>query len=66
MPSATRVTSSDDRPADTSGSGTPVIGITSMTAPMLTRACVTIQAVAAAAARRMKVSGTRRAIRIPA
>ena len=60
------VTSREDSPAETSGSGTPVTGSVPMTAPMLTSACTTIQAVAAAAARRMKVSGTRRAIRSPA
>ena len=60
------VTISDDRPAETSGSGTPVIGSRPITAPMLTSACSAIQAVAAAAASRMNVSGTRRAIRSPA
>jgi hypothetical protein len=66
MPRATRVTSNDDRPAETSGSGTPVIGRTPITAPMLTTACSTIQAVIAVAARRQNTSGTRRATRRPA
>jgi hypothetical protein len=66
MPSAIRVTSSDDRPADTSGSGTPVMGSTPITAPMLTMACITIHAVMPVAARRQNRSGTRRAIRSPA
>jgi hypothetical protein len=66
MPSATRVTSNDVPPADTSGSGTPVIGSTPITAPMLITAWATIQTVTAAAASRMKVSRIRRAIRIPA
>ncbi len=66
MPSATRVLSSDDRPADTSGSGTPVMGSTPITAPMLTVASITTQAVMAVAASRANISGTRRAIRSPA
>jgi hypothetical protein len=66
MPSATIVTISDDRPDDTSGSGTPVMGSSPSTAPMLTSAWVTIQAVAPAAASRTKVSRARPAIRSPA
>ena len=66
MPSATRVLSSEDSPAETSGSGTPVIGITTSTAPMLTTAWTTIHAVMPVAARRANMSGTRRAIRRPA
>src|SRR5262249_43714612 len=63
MPSATMVTISDDRPEETSGSGTPVIGIRPSTAAMFTIAWPTIQTVAPAAARRMKVTSTRRAVR---
>src|SRR6185312_13576662 len=59
MPSATIVTISDDRPDDTSGSGTPVMGSSPSTAPMLTSAWATIQAVAPAAASRTKVSRAR-------
>jgi hypothetical protein len=66
MPSATRVTSNDDKPADTRGSGTPVIGNTPITTPMLTTACITIHAVMPVAARRENMSGTRRAMRRPA
>ena len=66
MPSPISVTSKDDNPAETSGSGTPVIGRTPITAPMLTVACMTIHAVMAAAPRRQKTSGARRAIRSPA
>ncbi len=50
MPIAAIVTSSDETPAETSGSGTPVIGSTPITAPMFTSACTTIQAVIAVAA----------------
>jgi hypothetical protein len=66
MPSAINVTSKDDRPAETSGSGTPVMGRTPITAPMLIAACTTTQAVMAVAPRRQNMSGTRRAIRSPA
>jgi hypothetical protein len=66
MPSATRVLSSDDRPAEMRGSGTPSGGSTPITAPMLTTAWTTIQAVMPVAARRANRSGTRRAIRRPA
>jgi hypothetical protein len=66
MPSATKVTSNDDKPAETSGNGTPVMGRTPITAPMLTTAWTTIHAVSPAAARRANRSGTRRAIRSPA
>ena len=66
MPSPTNVTSKDDSPAETSGNGTPVIGRTPITAPMLTAACTTIQAVMAVAPRRQNMSGTRRAILRPA
>jgi hypothetical protein len=38
IPSPTIVTSADDKPLDTSGSGTPVIGNTPITAPMFTTA----------------------------
>ena len=66
MPSPTSVTSKDDSPAETSGNGTPVIGRTPITAPMLIAACTTTQAVMAVAPRRQNMSGTRRAILRPA
>jgi hypothetical protein len=66
MPSPASVTSSEDSPADTSGSGTPVIGSTPITAPMFTTACTAIQAVMAVAASWQNRSGTRRATRSPA
>src|SRR5262249_28333685 len=66
IPSAIIVVTRDERPAETSGSGTPVIGISPITAPMFTIAWPTIQMVAPAAARRMKVSSARRATRRPA
>jgi len=47
IPSPTIVTSTDDRPLDTRGSGTPVIGNTPITAPMFTAAWPTIQTVIA-------------------
>ena len=53
-------------PAETSGSGTPVMGRTPITAPMLTTAWTTIHAVMPVAARRANRSGTRLAIRSPA
>ena len=66
MPSAINVASKDDNPAEISGSGTPVMGTTPITAPMLTTACPTIQAVRAVAVRRANGSATRLAIRSPA
>jgi hypothetical protein len=66
MPSATRVTSKDDSPAEMSGSGTPSGGTKPTTAAMFTTACTTIHAVMAVAASRQNRSGTRRAIRSPA
>ena len=66
MPSPASVTSSEERPAETSGSGTPVIGTTPITAPMFTTACTPIQAVMAVAASWQNRSGTRRATRSPA
>ena len=66
MPSPINVTSKDDSPAETSGSGTPVMGRTPITAPMLIAACTTIHAVMAVAPRRENMSGTRRAILSPA
>ena len=42
---AAMVTTSDDPPNDTNGSGTPVMGSTPTTAPMLTNAWTRIQAV---------------------
>jgi hypothetical protein len=66
MPIAAIVASSDDSPAEMSGSGTPVIGSKPTTAQMFTSACTRIQAVAPAAASRMKGSVIRRAIRSPA
>ena len=42
---AARVTTSDEPPNDTNGSGTPVMGRTPTTAPMLTKAWMRIQLV---------------------
>ncbi len=66
MPSATSVASREESPADTSGSGTPVIGSTSSTAPMFTTASNAIHAVMAVAASWLNRSCTRRATRSPA
>ena len=66
IPSATIVTSTDDKPWDTSGSGTPVIGTTPTTAPMFTTAWTTIHEVIAAEQNRLNESGARRATRSPA
>ena len=66
IPSPTMVTSTDDSPWETRGSGTPVMGNTPMTAPMFTTAWATIQVVMAAASSRLNVSGARRATRSPA
>ena len=60
------VTSTDDSPSETSGSGIPVIGSRPTTAPMLTTACKTIQMVMADTVRRPKVSCALRATRSPA
>ena len=66
MPIAAIVARREDRPADTSGSGTPVIGSRPKTAQILTSAWTTIQAVAPAAASRMNGSVTLLATRSPA
>jgi hypothetical protein len=66
MPIAAMVASTEDNPCEINGSGTPVMGRRPMTAQMLTSACTTIQAVAAAAASRMNGSVTRLATLSPA
>src|SRR6202034_356807 len=58
--------STDDRPWDTRGNGTPVIGNTPITAPIFTTACPTIHTVIVADSSRLKLSGARRATRRPA
>ncbi len=58
--------SSAEPPYDTSGSGSPAIGSSPSTAPMLTRAWLATQAVAPAAASRTNRSCDRIAIRSPA
>lgn len=57
---------SDEPPALMNGSVMPVTGISAMTTAMLTKACRHSQPVIPAASRAPKVSGARRAVRIPA
>ena len=66
MPSATRVGSSAEPPKEISGSGMPVIGSSPVTAPMLTSAWVSTQAMTPPAASRANGSSERRATRRPA
>jgi hypothetical protein len=66
IPSPTIVTSTEESPWDTSGSGTPVIGNTPITAPMFTTAWPTIHTVITADSSALNVSGARRATRSPA
>ena len=56
---------SDDPPALTNGSGTPVMGRMPITAPMLTNACMQNQAVTPIASSRPNRSGACRAMRTP-
>ena len=59
------VTTRDVPPNDRKGSGTPVTGSMPVTAPMLTSACPTTQAVIPVAIRVPNRSGARRAARMP-
>ena len=63
---AASVTTSAVPPNDSSGNGTPVIGIRPVTAPRLMIVCSPIHPVMPAAIRRPKVSGAAIAIRTPA
>ena len=65
-PIAASVTISAEPPNDTSGSGTPVIGRSPVTAPRFTIACSPIHVVIPAARSRPNVSGACSAIRMPA
>ena len=59
------VKSNDEPPDDTNGSGTPVMGSTPTTAPMLTNAWTRIHAVTPVATSIPKRSGARNATRTP-
>ena len=65
MPTAAKLTISEEPPAETNGSGMPVTGISPTTTPMLMKAWMQIQAVIPAASNAPNVSGAPRAVRIP-
>ena len=66
MPTAAKLMTRLEPPADTNGSGMPVTGISPTTTPMLMNAWRQIQAVIPAASSAPNVSGARRAVRMPA
>ena len=63
---AAKLTTSDTPPALTNGSVMPVTGTSATTTPMLMNAWKHSQAVIPVASRAPKVSGARRAVRMPA
>lgn len=65
MPTAAKLTRSDEPPAETNGSGMPVTGIRPTTTAMLMNAWMVIQAVIPAASSAPNVSGAPRAVRMP-
>ena len=65
MPTAARLTSSDEPPALMNGSVMPVTGISTTTTPMLMNAWMQSQAVMPAASSAPNVSGAASATRIP-
>ena len=66
MPAAAKLTSSEEPPALMNGSVIPVTGRSATTTAMLMNAWKHNQAVIPAASSAPKVSGARRAVRIPA
>lgn len=66
IPTAAKLTTSDEPPAETNGSVIPVTGITASTTPMLMSAWKAIQAVIPAASSPPKVSGACSAVLMPA
>jgi len=65
MPTAAKLMTRLEPPAETNGSGIPVTGISPTTTPMLTNAWMQIQAVIPAASRAPKVSGAPSEVRMP-
>ena len=65
MPTAAKLMTRLEPPADTNGSGIPVTGISPTTTPMLMNAWRQIQAVMPAASSAPKVSGADNATRTP-
>ena len=65
MPTAAKLTTSDDPPAETNGSGMPVTGMSPTTTAMLMNAWMQIQPVIPAARRAPKVSGAPSDVRMP-
>ncbi len=65
IPTAAKLTTSDDPPSLTNGSGMPVMGISTTTTLMLMSAWKMSQAVTPAASRPPNVSGAASAIRMP-
>jgi len=65
MPTATKLTTSDEPPALTNGSVIPVTGMRETTTPMLMKAWTQIQVVMPAARSAPNVSGAARAMRMP-
>ena len=65
IPTAAKLTSSDEPPALTNGSVMPVIGSSTTTTPMLMKAWSVSQAVMPTASRAPNVSGAARAMRMP-
>ena len=65
IPTAAKLTTSDEPPALTNGRVMPVMGSRLTTTPMLTKACTSSQAVMPVASRPPNVSGAPRAMRMP-
>ena len=65
MPTAAKLITSDEPPAETKGSGMPVTGMRPTTTPMLMNAWMQIQAVTPAASSEPNVSGAPSEVRIP-
>jgi len=65
MPTAAKLMTSDDPPAETNGSGIPVTGMRPTTTPMLMNAWMQIHAVIPAASSAPKVSGAPSDVRMP-
>jgi len=66
MPTAAKLTTSDEPPALMNGRVMPVTGTSATTTAMLMNACRQSQAVIPVASRAPNVSGARSAVRIPA
>ena len=65
MPTAAKLMTSDEPPAETNGSGMPVTGTSPTTTAMLMKAWMQIQAVIPAASSAPNVSGAPSDVRMP-